>query len=136
MRHGVGNLDSKRPRYHPVIAWEANNLTNDFIDINRVALDDRYGKVGASLYKRRNGSGPTDGKTNGLFGSQLGTIFSYGSEKNAYRIGALSSIGTYAIADYYLNKGYGLEGWKRRFLRAPVVFVLGVVLFYALEPSN
>ena len=51
MRHGKGNLDSKRPRYHPVIAWEQNNLTNDFVDINRVALDDRYGKVGASLYK-------------------------------------------------------------------------------------
>ena len=63
------DLGSKRPRLSlSVIAWEAQNLTNDFVDISRVALDDRYGKVGASLYKRRNGSGPTDGSTPGLFG--------------------------------------------------------------------
>ena len=63
MRHGQSDLGSKRPRYHPVIAWEANNLTNDFIDINRMALDDRYGHNGAPLSKRRNGTGPTDGST-------------------------------------------------------------------------
>ena len=79
MRHGKGNLDSKRPRYHPVIAWEQNNLTNDFVDISRVALDDRYGKVGAPLSKRRNGVGPTDGKTTGLFGSFIDSTWYQGS---------------------------------------------------------
>lgn len=58
----------KRPRFHPGLEWEGRNLSNDFIDINRMALDDRYGKNAAPLSKRRNGIGYTDGKTQGLFG--------------------------------------------------------------------
>ena len=105
MRHGQSDLGSKRPRYHPVIAWEAQNLTNDFVDISRVALDDRYGKVGASLYKRRTGSGPTDGSTPGLFG-----VVDYKSERSAFIGGMITAAGAYVIADWYLNKGYQLQG--------------------------
>lgn len=61
-------LEKKMPRHHEGLAWEAENLHNDFTDITRMALDDKYGKVGAPLSKRRNGLGPTDGKTPGLFG--------------------------------------------------------------------
>ena len=61
-------LEKKMPRHHEGLAWEERNLANEFTDINRMALDDRYGKVGAPLSKRRNGLGPTDGKTPGLFG--------------------------------------------------------------------
>jgi len=58
----------KKPRNHAGLAWEGATLSNEFIDVNRMALDDKYGKVGAPLSKRRNGPGPTDGKTIGLFG--------------------------------------------------------------------
>ncbi len=58
----------KQPRFHPDLEWESKNLTNEFIDINRMALDDKYGKNAAPLSKRRNGIGFTDNKTPGLFG--------------------------------------------------------------------
>ena len=59
----------KVPRYHPDLEWERRTLSNDFIDINRMALDDSFsGKNAAPLSKRRNGIGYTDGKTPGLFG--------------------------------------------------------------------
>ena len=58
----------KQPRFHPDLEWESKTLTNEFIDINRMALDDRYGKNAAPLSKRRNGIGFTDGTTPGLFG--------------------------------------------------------------------
>ena len=58
----------KKPRNHAGLAWEGATLSNDFVDVNRMALDDRYGKVGAPLSKRRNGVGFTDGNTIGLFG--------------------------------------------------------------------
>ena len=61
-------LEKKMPRHHEGLVWEAENLHNDFTDLTRMALDDKYGKVGAPLSKRRNGLGPTDGKTPGLFG--------------------------------------------------------------------
>ena len=131
MKRGKSNLAAKRPRYHPVIAWEQQNLTNDFIDINRVALDDRYGKVGASLNKRRNGSGPTDGKTPGLFG-----LVDYDTQTNAFFGGAATAIAIYVVSDWYLNKGYQLKGWKRRFARSPMTFGLGILAFYAVTPKN
>ena len=98
MRHGQSNLASKRPRYHPVIAWENQNLTNDFVDISRVALDPRYGKNGASLYKRQNGVGPTDGKTPGLFG-----LVDYENQTNAFFGGAATAVAIYVLSDWYLN---------------------------------
>ncbi len=58
----------KQPRYHEGLDWEEKNLTNDFIDITRMALDDRYAKNAAPLSKRRNGVGPTQGYIPGLFG--------------------------------------------------------------------
>lgn len=135
MRHGKGNLDSKRPRYHPVIAWEQNNLTNDFVDINRVALDDRYGKVGASLYKRRNGPGPTDGSTDGLFGTLLDQHYYKGSPQRAYFTGVAVTVGAYALVDFWLTQGKGLEGWQRRLARSPLTVGLGLVAAFALVPS-
>jgi hypothetical protein len=131
MNRGNSNLGAKRPRYHPVIAWEQQNLTNEFIDINRMALDSRYGKVGASLSKRRNGSGPTDGKTPGLFG-----FIDYDDQTNAFFGGAITAAGIYVAADWYLNKGYSLKGWKRRFARSPVTIGLGILAFYAVTPKN
>ena len=47
----------KQPRHHEGLNWEAKTLTNEFVDITRLALDDRYGKNAAPLSKRRNGSG-------------------------------------------------------------------------------
>lgn len=58
----------KKPRNHEGLAWEEETLSNEFIDINRMALDDSYAKNAAPLSKRRNGIGFTDGNTNGLFG--------------------------------------------------------------------
>jgi hypothetical protein len=58
----------KKPRNHEGLAWEEGTLSNEFIDINRMALDDSYAKHAAPLSKRRNGIGFTDGNTNGLFG--------------------------------------------------------------------
>jgi len=59
----------KQPRFHPGLEWEGRNLSNDFVDVSRMALDDSFsGKNAAPLSKRRNGIGYTDGKTQGLFG--------------------------------------------------------------------
>lgn len=131
MRHGQSDLGSKRPRYHPVIAWEANNLTNEFVDINRMALDDRYGKVGASIYKRRNGSGPTDGTEPGLFG-----MVNYQSQRSAYFGGMVTATAAYLVADWYLNKGYGLTGWKRKIARSPITAATLVLGLYLVAPSE
>lgn len=131
MRHGQSDLGSKRPRYHPVIAWEANNLTNEFVDINRMALDDRYGHNGAPLSKRRNGSGPTDGSEPGLFG-----MVNYQSQRSAYFGGMVVATGAYLIADWYLNKGYGLTGWKRKIARSPITAATLVLGLYLVAPSE
>mgnify|MGYP005990447937 CR=1 FL=1 len=133
MRRGQSDLGSKRPRYHPVIAWEANNLTNDFIDINRVALDDRYGKVGASLYKRRNGSGPTDGSTPGLFG--MSGLATYDSKNSAFFGGIVLAATSYVIADWYLIKGYQLTGLKRTVARWPITAATLLVGYYLFAPN-
>jgi hypothetical protein len=135
MKRGNSNLAAKRPRYHPVIAWENQNLTNDFVDINRVALDDRYGKVGAPLSKRRNGSGPTDGKTPGLFGIGFPGR-DYESNFSAFATGAITASAIYVVADWNINKGYKLSGWKRRVVRSPVTFGLGVIAFFMIAPKN
>ena len=60
----------RRTRNHAGLNWEDSNLHNDFVDINRMALDDKYGKVGAPLSKRRNGTGPAGRDAPaGLFGN-------------------------------------------------------------------
>jgi hypothetical protein len=131
VKHGKSDLESKRPRYHPVIAWEANNLQNDFIDINRMALDDRYGHNGAPLSKRRNGSGPTDGSTPGLFG-----MVDYQSQRGAYFGGMVAATSAYLIADWYLSKGYAMKGWKRRIARSPLTAAILVLGFYLVAPTD
>ena len=135
MKRGNSNLGAKRPRYHPVIAWENQNLTNEFVDINRLALDDRYGKVGASLSKRRNGTGPTDGKTPGLFGIGFPGR-DYDSQQSAFVAGAFTAAALYVTTDWYLNKGYKLTGWKRRIARSPLTLGLGIITFFAISPKN
>ena len=68
-------LKKKAPRHHAGGQWEGKRLANDFSDITRMALDDKYGrwkdsgKVGAPLSKRRNGRyvSPEDYPA-GLFG--------------------------------------------------------------------
>ena len=131
MRHGQSDLGSKRPRYHPVIAWEAQNLHNDFIDITRMALDPKYGHNGAPLSKRRNGTGPTDGSTPGLFG-----VIDYKSERSAFLGGMVTATGAYLLADWYLNKGYQLKGWKRRIARSPITAASLVLGLYLVAPSD
>ena len=135
MKRGNSNLAAKRPRYHPVIAWEQQNLTNDFIDINRVALDDRYGKVGASLNKRRNGSGPTDGKTPGLFGIGF-PGYEYKTHTGAFLAGMVTVGAAYTTIDWFLTKGYNLKGWQRRIARSPLVTGLVVIASVAVIPKN
>jgi hypothetical protein len=63
------DMMKRQTRNHTGLEWESNNLNSQFTDINRVALDDNYGKVGAPLSKRRNGEGPADRTAQpGLFG--------------------------------------------------------------------
>lgn len=131
MRHGQSDLGSKRPRYHPVIAWEAQNLHNDFIDITRMALDPKYGHNGAPLSKRRNGTGPTDGSTPGLFGA-----INYKNDRQAFIGGMVTATGAYLVADWYLNKGYGLKGWQRRIARSPITVASLVIGLYLVAPSS
>lgn len=64
------DMMKRRTRNHVGLQWENQNLNNDFVDINRMALDDAYGKVGAPLSKRRNGGGPAGRDAQpGLFGN-------------------------------------------------------------------
>lgn len=132
---GRSNLEAKQPRYHPVIAWEANNLNNDFIDINRMALDDNYGHIGAPLSKRRRGIGPTDGKTPGLFGLGSGAV-DYKSKTSAFNGGVIAAGVTYGLVDFYLNQGYGLEGMQRRIARWPVGLIILGLAYVIISPSN
>lgn len=137
MKHGRGNLAGKRPRYNPVVAWEANNLTNDFVDISRLALDDRYGKVGAPLSKRRNGIGPTRGNTPGLFGhSNVSGLIDYKSKQEAMFVGAITAVAIYGAVDFYLTKGYKLTGWQRRLLRSPLTAALTVAALFVIIPND
>jgi hypothetical protein len=63
------DMMKRQTRNHSGLEWEGENLQSQFTDINRLALDDNYGKVGAPLSKRRNGEGPADRTAQpGLFG--------------------------------------------------------------------
>jgi len=134
MKYGLPGAAGKRPRYHAGIAWEEKTLTNEFIDITRMALDDRYGHNGAPLSKRRNGIGFTQGNTPGLFG--IGGVVPYASKKQAYFFGIATGVGAYIISDFYLNQGHGLEGWKRRLARSPMAGALVILLPVLLGPSD
>jgi hypothetical protein len=134
MRYGKSDLGAKRPRYHPGLAWERNNFTNEFVDINRLALDDRYGHNGAPLSKRRRGMGFTDGKTHGLFG--LNGVFNYKSKNSAFNTGIFTALSAYALTDFYLNRGHDLEGLKRRLARWPMGVILLSMSYLLLQPSD
>jgi hypothetical protein len=64
-------------RDHPGLVWQdAKMNVYGFEDVNQMALDDRYGKVGAPLSKRRNGTGPAGRDAPpGLFGGGFPEIF-------------------------------------------------------------
>jgi hypothetical protein len=134
MQNGRNNLAAKQPRYHPGIAWEANNLTNEFIDISRISLDDDYGHVGAPLSKRRRGIGPTNGKTPGLFG--LSGVINYESKTTAFNSGIVVALGAYGLIDYYLNQGHDLAGMQRRIARWPLGIVVLGLAYLIIQPNN
>ena len=136
MRYGMNDIEAKKPRNHPVILWEAENLHNDFTDISRMALDPRYGHNAAPLSKRRTGTGPTDGSTPGLFGAGMSGLINYRTQKSAFYAGMITAAGAYATVDWYLNQGHGLTGWKRRVARSPITASLLVLSALAVAPSD
>ncbi len=72
MGNGIRRKDQKHTvRDSPDLMWQDANINvYGFEDINQIALDSRYGKVGAPLSKRRNGVGPAGRDAPpGLFGS-------------------------------------------------------------------
>jgi hypothetical protein len=78
MGNGIRRKDQKHTvRDRADLMWrDANINVYGFEDVNQMALDDRYGKVGAPLSKRRNGEGPAGRDAPpGLFGwNSLRTI--------------------------------------------------------------
>lgn len=71
MGNGIRRKDQKHiVRDRADIMWQDSNINiYGFEDVNQIALDDRYGKVGAPLSKRRNGVGPAGRDAPpGLFG--------------------------------------------------------------------
>lgn len=136
----------KQPRFHPGIEWEGRNLTNDFVDVSRMALDDEFsGKNAAPLSKRRNGIGYTDGKTQGLFG--LGNLFFstdrenqdvqewYNDPRAAYFIGGAVAVGAYTALDYLTYKK-GQSQLRRMVNRTPSSLLVGAVAFSLFAPSS
>ena len=140
MRHKFAH---KQPRFHPGLEWESRNLSNEFVDINRMALDDRYGKNAAPLSKRRNGIGFTDGNTPGLFG--LGSTKQFGGiqqsiqdavrdPKKAYIIGGLVAVGAYTIIDWATHKPNRTK-FQRMIRRTPGSLIIGAVALSIFAPS-
>ena len=128
----------KRPRFHPGLEWEGRNLTNDFVDVSRMALDDDFsGKNAAPLSKRRNGIGYTDGKTPGLFGiGNTSTIQSIASDpRSAYFLGGMVAVGAYTALDYMTYKK-GQSQLRRMINRTPSSLLVGAVAFSLFAPSS
>ncbi len=124
----------KVPRFHPDLEWESKNLTNEFVDINRMALDGRYGKNAAPLSKRRNGTGFTNGKTPGLFGIQSTIQDAATSPRNAYIIGGLVAVGAYTLIDWATHKPNQTK-FKRMINRTPSSLIVGAVALMVFAPS-
>ena len=140
MRHKFAH---KQPRFHPDLEWERQNLTNDFIDINRMALDDRYAKNAAPLSKRRNGIGFTKGNTPGLFGvgqpRQMGSIqqtikSAADDPRKAYIIGGLVAVGTYTLLDWVTHKPNRTR-FEKMIRRTPGSLIIGAVALSIFAPS-
>ena len=127
----------KQPRFHPGLEWEGRNLSNDFVDINRMALDDRYGKNAAPLSKRRNGIGYRDGKTPGLFGiGNTSTFQSMASDpRSSYFLGGMVAVGAYTVLDYLTHKE-GQSQFRRMINRTPSSLIVGAVAFSLFAPVS
>jgi hypothetical protein len=128
------NLQKKMPRYHPGLLWESRILTNDFVDISRIALDDRYGKTSAPLSKRRNGPGFTNGSIPGLFGG-FGGYSEYSLERQAYIKGGIVTVLTYLAIDGIML-GSSRSPIQKRFIRALPVLLVGTYAWYAIAPPK
>jgi len=134
MKYGGNTLASKQPRYHAGLDWESRVLTNDFVDISRIALDDRYGKNSAPLSKLRSGPGFTDGRTPGLFGA-IGNPYSKLSlERQAYIKGGLVTVLTYLAADAILL-GSARQPLQKRIMRVLPVLLVSTGAWYAIAPK-
>ena len=90
----------KQPRHHEGLNWESQVLTNEFVDITRMALDDKYAKQAAPLSKRRDGIGFTSGNESGIFGIVQDTTDLYRSSFT-FALATWSLIG---VAIYQLLK--------------------------------
>jgi len=92
----------RQTRNQPSLEWEADNLNNNFIDINRIALDGKYGKVAAPLSKRRNGPGPAGRDAPaGLFGNSSLTKFENSFRKHATPTNILLGLTIAGAVVYY-----------------------------------
>ena len=124
----------KVPRYHPDLEWERRTLSNDFIDINRMALDDSFsGKNAAPLSKRRTGIGFTDNKTPGLFG--LGAIVSNEDPRKTFLMGSLAAVGAYTIIDWATHKPNQTR-FKRMIKRTPGSLIVGALALSLFSTSS
>ena len=124
----------KVPRYHPDLEWERRTLSNDFIDINRMALDDSFsGKNAAPLSKRRTGIGFTDNKTPGLFG--IGRAFNTTDPKATFLLGSLVAVGAYTTLDWIMHKP-NLSRLDRMLGRTPASLVVGGIAFVLFSTST
>ena len=123
----------KVPRYHPDLEWERRTLSNDFIDINRMALDDSFsGKNAAPLSKRRNGIGYTDGKTPGLFA--IGSPIDTSDPKATFLLGSLIAVGAYTTVDWIMHKPNQTR-IKRMVGRTPASLIVGGIAFTLFSTS-
>ena len=123
----------KVPRYHPDLEWERRTLSNDFIDINRMALDDSFsGKNAAPLSKRRIGIGFTDNKTPGLFG--IGRAFNTTDPKATFLLGSLVAVGAYTTVDWITHKPNQTR-IKRMLGRTPASLIVGGIAFTLFSTS-
>lgn len=132
MKHPI---QFKQPRFHPGLEWEAKFLSNEFIDLTRMALDNSYtNKSAAPLSKRRNGQGPTNGKTPGLFGIGA-THNKISSPRKAFFTGGIIAAGTYATIDYFTKKPNQSQ-FRKMIKRSPTTLVMGVAAFSLFAPTS
>ena len=124
----------KIPRNHPDLEWERRTLSTEFIDINRMALDDSFsGKNAAPLSKRRTGIGFTDNKTPGLFG--LGAIVSNEDPRKTFLMGSLAAVGAYTIIDWATHKPNQTK-FKRMIKRTPGSLIVGALALSLFNTSS
>ena len=124
------SLQKKQPRNHPELEWQSKVLTNEFVDLTRMALDDKYPKQAAPLSKRRNGIGFTDGSTPGLFGISNPT-----NERDAYLLGAVATASIYIVTDMLFFSGKNSKFLEKSAKKAPLIAGAGLLTFFALAPT-